>query len=116
MIRRPPRSTRTDTLFPYTTLFRSALRDGGLRRDADPGGRGPARQQPRQARQLSGALPDQLVPAVVGLAEPRQARRPQPFVDPPQALVDDAVVALYQPVAVEVALAQRKSTQQNPRH
>src|SRR3546814_16662865 len=26
MIRRPPRSTRTDTLFPYTTLFRS--RDG----------------------------------------------------------------------------------------
>src|SRR3546814_2126860 len=26
MIRRPPRSTRTDTLFPYTTLFRSAHR------------------------------------------------------------------------------------------
>src|SRR3546814_17668638 len=25
MIRRPPRSTRTDTLFPYTTLFRSSL-------------------------------------------------------------------------------------------
>src|SRR3546814_17451074 len=25
MIRRPPRSTRTDTLFPYTTLFRSAI-------------------------------------------------------------------------------------------
>src|SRR3546814_4345840 len=30
MIRRPPRSTRTDTLFPYTTLFRSvAARDVG---------------------------------------------------------------------------------------
>src|SRR3546814_13581056 len=28
MIRRPPRSTRTDTLFPYTTLFRSARGDG----------------------------------------------------------------------------------------
>src|SRR3546814_14121966 len=28
MIRRPPESTRTDTLFPYTTLFRSPL--GGL--------------------------------------------------------------------------------------
>src|SRR3546814_18194606 len=27
MIRRPPRSTRTDTLFPYTTLFRSHCRD-----------------------------------------------------------------------------------------
>src|SRR3546814_15090618 len=26
MLRRPPRSTRTDTLVPYTTLFRSALR------------------------------------------------------------------------------------------
>src|SRR3546814_8224046 len=27
MIRRPPRSTRTDTLFPYTTLFRSFIED-----------------------------------------------------------------------------------------
>src|SRR3546814_8782490 len=27
MIRRPPRSTRTDTLFPYTTLFRSPARN-----------------------------------------------------------------------------------------
>src|SRR3546814_6270203 len=30
MIRRPPRSTRTDTLFPYTTLFRSAPVDAYL--------------------------------------------------------------------------------------
>src|SRR3546814_1494752 len=29
MIRRPPRSTRTDTLFPYTTLFRSNLIEAG---------------------------------------------------------------------------------------
>src|SRR3546814_2202025 len=29
MIRRPPRSTRTDTRFPYTTLFRSRLAQGG---------------------------------------------------------------------------------------
>src|SRR3546814_6602268 len=28
MIRRPPRSTRTDTLFPYTTLFRSCRANG----------------------------------------------------------------------------------------
>src|SRR3546814_5922410 len=34
MIRRPPRSTRTDTLFPYTTLFRSQ-HDGKHRRHAD---------------------------------------------------------------------------------
>src|SRR3546814_1299719 len=34
MIRRPPRSTRTDTLFPYTTLFRSVagLRTGATER------------------------------------------------------------------------------------
>src|SRR3546814_19576225 len=32
-IRRPPRSTRTDPLFPYTTLFRSGLRGGGDRLD-----------------------------------------------------------------------------------
>src|SRR3546814_6737426 len=35
MIRRPPRSTRTDTLFPYTTLFRSVDRNGEI-----GGGRG----------------------------------------------------------------------------
>src|SRR3546814_1255861 len=39
MIRRPPRSTRTDTLFPYTTLFRSGVL------------RGPARPQPARKRQ-----------------------------------------------------------------
>src|SRR3546814_15966614 len=32
MIRRPPRSTRTDTLFPYTTLFRSPGHQRSLRR------------------------------------------------------------------------------------
>src|SRR3546814_2959149 len=31
MIRRPPRSTRTDTLFPYTTLFRSGKKTAVLR-------------------------------------------------------------------------------------
>src|SRR3546814_2740690 len=36
MIRRPPRSTRTDTLFPYTTLFRSP---GVLWAGTIPGGR-----------------------------------------------------------------------------
>src|SRR3546814_3513675 len=35
MIRRPPRSTRTDTLFPYTTLFRS-YRDGSARTSLPP--------------------------------------------------------------------------------
>src|SRR3546814_6870199 len=42
MIRRPPRSTRTDTLFPYTTLFRS---DGGGGRARGRGGRRRVRRQ-----------------------------------------------------------------------
>src|SRR3546814_1811257 len=37
MIRRPPRSTRTDTLFPYTTLFRSGTRGAP---SADGAGKG----------------------------------------------------------------------------
>src|SRR3546814_6341011 len=35
MKRRPPRSTRTDTLFPYTTLFRSTIARGGWARRTD---------------------------------------------------------------------------------
>src|SRR3546814_12894619 len=37
MIRRPPRSTRTDTLFPYTTLFRSPGRGTPSARTEDTG-------------------------------------------------------------------------------
>src|SRR3546814_2131665 len=36
MVRRPPRSTRTDTLFPYTTLFRSAVLPATAAQAADP--------------------------------------------------------------------------------
>src|SRR3546814_9092765 len=39
MIRRPPRSTRTDTLFPYTTLFRSDTAERAT--DAESGRAGP---------------------------------------------------------------------------
>src|SRR3546814_4180828 len=55
MIRRPPRSTRTDTLFPYTTLFRSDRLIGigvGPHRDR-PRAVGPARQLfPEQRRRV----------------------------------------------------------------
>src|SRR3546814_6623558 len=40
MILRPPRSTRTDTLFPYTTLFRSPDRTGPPRHRPYPGASG----------------------------------------------------------------------------
>src|SRR3546814_19808573 len=75
MIRRPPRSTRTDTRFPYTTLFRSgrddhalcALRQGGggapLRRGGDLHAvrdklraDGPSTDDPAEARPRAGAL------------------------------------------------------------
>src|SRR3546814_16046153 len=52
MIRRPPRSTRTDTLFPYTTLFRSCdektatsrVHDRDLSRARQPDNRGDLKQ------------------------------------------------------------------------
>src|SRR3546814_3902850 len=47
MIRRPPRSTRTDTLFPYTTLFRSRRRDAGDEHHRSPH---PRHRSPRQGR------------------------------------------------------------------
>src|SRR3546814_9145328 len=50
MIRRPPRSTRTDTLFPYTTLFRSAA---SPRRDDEARG-----QTHGNARSYKGERPE----------------------------------------------------------
>src|SRR3546814_6529946 len=53
MIRRPPRSTRTDTLFPYTTLFRSGR---------GAAGEGPVRDRrgdPRRAGQGLRRLPEE---------------------------------------------------------
>src|SRR3546814_20245332 len=47
MIRRPPRSTRTDTLFPYTTLFRSARVAGGVAVGLRPAARAAPRADPR---------------------------------------------------------------------
>src|SRR3546814_19470850 len=70
MIRRPPRSTRTDTLFPYTTLFRSVVwyaYDQGLRRGtevtaplikADPN---PTKLRPEQPGGLQVPNQDKLV-------------------------------------------------------
>src|SRR3546814_13457154 len=48
MIRRPPRSTRTDTLFPYTTLFRSS--------DSSQSDRIEARRRPRPPARQGGCL------------------------------------------------------------
>src|SRR3546814_8154578 len=57
MIRRPPRATRTDTLFPYTTLFRSPRSDRrpayGLRIGRGIGGSGSRISGPRGNRGFS---------------------------------------------------------------
>src|SRR3546814_18821023 len=66
MLRRPPRSTRTDTLFPYTTLFRShGLRRGrGLARRADGLDRLLPADHPRGgARSPAAAVDDETLPA-----------------------------------------------------
>src|SRR3546814_8056614 len=50
MIRRPPRSTRTDTLFPYTTLFRSEIRQAGADQASGPAAGLPAHRDGRSQR------------------------------------------------------------------
>src|SRR3546814_16613109 len=70
MIRRPPRSTRTDTLFPYTTLFRSlhvAERDPPQRLDGDHGGH--RLRHEREQHPLAGVEQQWLVAAHEELVE-----------------------------------------------
>src|SRR3546814_3268634 len=63
MIRRPPRSTRTDTLFPYTTLFRSPVSPAerrGASRGAEGGagreGQGGARRRKARSEEHTSEL------------------------------------------------------------
>src|SRR3546814_9291738 len=65
MIRRPPRSTRTDTLFPYTTLFRSPA---VVLRDLD-------RQPPLPGVETRERVPP-LAPRPAGAVDPLQGNRP----------------------------------------
>src|SRR3546814_15735842 len=62
MIRRPPRSTRTDTLFPYTTLFRSVLPAGP---EIGGAGAGPAWDPLAPLDIVAGAPESHSVPAAV---------------------------------------------------
>src|SRR3546814_3315641 len=71
MIRRPPRSTRTDTLFPYTTLFRSDARR--IINQIAPGvidGDAPPARVERRARQAVAAMAVERRAARVGLCQP----------------------------------------------
>src|SRR3546814_18912146 len=75
MIRRPPRSTRTDTLFPYTTLFRSASHSASAPCRGDHQGDGAGGQM------LSGQLR-------ISRAKPRKLAIPD--VDDDAAAADEA--------------------------
>src|SRR3546814_8839668 len=55
MIRRPPRSTRTDTLFPYTTLFRSDAASVTATRTRSIAASGSGGTRPRTSRSLTRA-------------------------------------------------------------
>src|SRR3546814_964445 len=67
MIRRPPRSTRTDTLFPYTTLFRSLVGMHRRRLDHD--------QADMTLRVADVAVDDVLVDETVLAGQPRHHGR-----------------------------------------
>src|SRR3546814_7612464 len=71
MIRRPPRSTRTDTLFPYTTLFRSkpVIGKTGRRRRNDPHSRH------RYLGRLQSAGVDRWGKRVAGRSRPERHRK-----------------------------------------
>src|SRR3546814_15528597 len=64
MIRRPPRSTRTDTLFPYTTLFRSRVVTRHVNRSEGEQGGIPVEQVLRRQRELKAG------PHIAPLADP----------------------------------------------
>src|SRR3546814_5816916 len=80
MIRRPPRSTRTDPLFPYTTLFRAGCAPSGVRAARDrPWRRGRARlharRSPPRAWFEASRRPRRRTGARAGLAISRRYRR-----------------------------------------
>src|SRR3546814_9158273 len=81
MKRRPPRSTRTDTLFPYTTLFRSLRRRGAIWRR----GRGICRASVRRIASIRRSL------APLGLG--RQRRRGEADVPVPRNVPRGATAA-----------------------
>src|SRR3546814_15128698 len=60
MVRRPPRSTRTDTLFPYTTLFRAKLIADGRLGDTAPAGDAAAERIASLENELATARQDVL--------------------------------------------------------
>src|SRR3546814_3270682 len=111
MIRRPPRSTRTDTLFPYTTLFRSRYASaGGPARHhgpslpwgdavaesqyAAPGECGPAAGDPHRLRACSRQRGRDSSRRVAHRTTRRRARSAEDTAEP-QALMRNSYAVLF---------------------
>src|SRR3546814_2764468 len=76
MIRRPPRSTRTYTLFPYTTLFRSRIRCSRRQRPSRPPLQRPRKRLPRRPPKRLGRRRRSRSPPPAGTpSSPHEARR-----------------------------------------
>src|SRR3546814_18668917 len=95
MIRRPPRSTRTDTLFPYTTLFRSQAGEAAFGEEAVGVDKGDLERAGGLARGIvEGAVARLVAGAEIVGADPRphagdlarscRVRRPRPDLDRPR--------------------------------
>src|SRR3546814_11295978 len=106
MIRRPPRSTRTDTLFPYTTLFRSRARSREQHRPLERGGviapedRGGGRRTPVGKAHLLGAGALDL--------DRRRAERADQVAQAARELVRDALERGKGIAALRLAQQQRR--------
>src|SRR3546814_8755995 len=109
MIRRPPRSTRTDTLFPYTTLFRSVR------------GHGVAEQQVHRTadQEDDDPYPVHRIPYSAGDVPGWDLLRPVPYRRSAPASAASSFARpgqeRYQPNAVSLPL-DRKSTRLNSSH
>src|SRR3546814_19046198 len=116
MIRRPPRSTRTDTLFPYTTLFRSlplhhslrerspspSLRDRRIGNDGSP---------PPKAAPSCGLPPGRLLPLYERRENLHQRERPARRLTSPRHAGDRKSVLEGTGVSGSVHLGVRRITQ-----
>src|SRR3546814_14826295 len=94
MIRRPPRSTRTDTLFPYTTLFRSTRHDRDQHHGHPHDGLARATGAPRRRPRHEYLCPPLSLRAgyrerrgADGVAGPRRPPSPPPAPHPPPRLL-----------------------------
>src|SRR3546814_2414847 len=87
MIRRPPRSTRTDTLFPYTTLFRSHLRRVPLRYAHGAAADLSRAPQQRGIRQFASEGRDGATRVLCAPLPPRRKRRSEEHTSELQSLM-----------------------------